>query len=221
MPFMLPIIIGFIFYSQAAPLRAESGDESSLLMVKKLISSIKNDETNYSFKAMIDKIMEEHALSRHGSNQPYFYSDDVYVITDIINLVLDDPEGIIDETAATGILKIYRECDYSDEIEELFDREKRVPHKFQNAYLGQTITGPTNKVMVILKIKGDEQNEGRLEKRLAYMRNNVQYFDAYPVKGSSVEAPPTENKPEESKPEESKETAQENKAIDEGSEKID
>src|SRR3990167_4108076 len=120
MPFMLPVIIGFIFYSQAAPLRAESGDGSSLLTVKKLISSIKNDETNSSFKAMIDKIMAEHALSRHGSNQPYFYSDDAYVITDIIHLVLEDPEGIIDETADTGILKIYRECDYSDEIEELF-----------------------------------------------------------------------------------------------------
>ncbi len=226
LPFILPIIMGFIFYSQPVPVRAESDDEASLSIAKKLISNIKADETNYSFRSMMGKIMEEHALSRHGRNQPYFYSDDAYVITDIVNLVLDDPEGIIDETADTGILKIYRECDYPGEIEELFDREKRAPRKFQNAYLGQTITGPTNKVMVVLKIKGDEQNEGSLEKRLTYMRNNVQYFDAYPVKEGSLELgsaennpeenKPEENKPEENNPEENKETAPENKATDEG-----
>ncbi len=209
LPFVL--IIGFIFYIQAAPVRAELSDEPSLLIAKKLISNIKNDETNYSFRTMIGKIREEHALSRHGRNQPYFYSDDAYVITDIVNLVLDDPEGIIDETAEAGVLKIYRECDYPGEIEELFDREKRAPRKFQNAYLGQTITGPSNKVMVVLKIKGDEQNEGSLEKRLAYMRNNVQYFDAYPVKEGSLEPGSAENNPEENK-----ETAPENKETDEG-----
>lgn len=175
------LFMSLVFCSQA--LCVETEDEKSLLLVEKLIENIKKDETNGSFRQMIaDKVMSEHTLARHGKNQPYFYSNDPYVITDIINLALEGPDGIIDETATTGLLKVYREFNHHEEIEELFDREKRPPGKFQKNYLGQTIYGPTNKVVVILKIKGDEQTQDTLEKRLVYSRNNVRYVDAYPIK---------------------------------------
>jgi hypothetical protein len=192
-------MMGLIFYSQVS-LSAEAEDKSVLLTVKKLLENIKNDGVNDSFQKMIQgKVMQEHSLSAHEKNQPYFYSDDVSLIHDIISLVLEAPQDIMDETATTGMLKIYREFDYPKEIAELFEREERAPRKFQEAYLGQTITGPTNKVVVTLKIKSDEQNEATLEKRLTYTKNNIQYLDAHPVKGSPVERKTEEDKTEESK----------------------
>lgn len=175
-------IIGFVFHLESA-LGAVLEDEASLSIAKQLIENIKNDKTNSSYDDMIvNKIMHEHSLNHHEKNQPFFYSNDRYVITDIINLVLNNPGGIIDETATTGRLKIYREFIYPDEIADLFTREKRAPRKFQDAYLGQMISGPTNKVIVALQVKGDEQNENTLKKRLAYTQNNIRYIDAYPVK---------------------------------------
>lgn len=178
-------------------------DDKSLSIVKNLLEAIKDDGSNDSFRRMIqDNIMNEHTLSHHGSNQPYFYSDNRDVITDIINRVLEEPEGMIDETATAGFLKIYREFDYHEEIENFFKREKRAPRKFQDDYLGQTITGPTNKVMVTLKIKGDEQTGATLEKRLTYGQNNIQYLNAYPVTGTPAQPPSTKESPEKDKTEE-------------------
>lgn len=192
------VLICLLFNAPA--LGAGREDEASLRLVQTLVENIKQDNANDSFRQMIlDKVMNEHTLSRHAKNQPYFYSDDSYVITDIINLLLDEPDGIIDETATAGLLKIYRDFRYHEEVEELFDREQRKLSKFQKNYLGQTISGPTNKVMVILKIKGDEQTLDTLEKRLTYIRNNIQYVDAYPVKGSPA---PAKDESPKAKPEE-------------------
>lgn len=185
-------VLGAILFAQPL-LSQEKENKASLLIVQKLLKKIKKDKYNRSFREMIkDRVMKEHALSYHKMGQPYFYSDDHYVITDIINFVLDHPDGIIDQTGQSGILVIYREFDYSEEVEELFDREERSPGKFQEAYLGQTINGPTNKVAVLLKVKGDEQNEDTLEKRLAYMSNNIQYVTAYPIKGFFVKSEDSE-----------------------------
>ena len=52
-----------------------------------------------------------------------------------------------------------------------------------------------NKVMVTLKIKGDEQTGATLEKRLTYERNNIQYLNACPVTGTPAEPPSTKENP--------------------------
>ncbi|MBM3633133.1 MAG: hypothetical protein FJX03_05470 [Alphaproteobacteria bacterium] len=125
---------------------------------------------------------------------------------DIIDLLLEDPDGFIDETKTKGVLKVYRNNDFHNEIEELFDREPYYrrdipqPKKFQKDYLGLTANGPTNQVMVTLKLKGDEQNADTLEKRLAYIGNNIVFVDAFPVKNppppskAKASRPLTENK---------------------------
>ncbi|MBX9805583.1 MAG: hypothetical protein K2Y18_07525 [Alphaproteobacteria bacterium] len=177
-------------------------DEATISLVKELVKKMKEDPTNGSWDDMIsDTVMKQHTLTLHKPNNPYFYSDDKYVITDIIDLVLDDPDGVYDETKTSGTLKIYRECNYPVEIEMLYDREKRAEKKFQNpklnfqkGYLGQVVYGPTNRVMVVLNIKGDEQLANTLEERLAYFRNNIRFVDAYPVKDDPLKPDPADAK---------------------------
>lgn len=165
--------------------------------IKALLKTIKEDVNNHSYNQMLEDAKAEHSIKYHKPNAPFFYSNDAYVIKDIIDLLIDDPDGFIDETKSQGILKVYRDNNYHEEIEELFDREPLYrrdipqPKKFQKDYLGQTTTGPTNKVMLTLKIKGDEQNENTLEKRLAYLGNNILFIDAFPEK-----APPPPLKPQ-------------------------
>jgi len=199
MPISIRILaIIFLFYSHPFAIKAE--DKAALPLVKKLIEQMKNDETNTSFKEMIDKVRAEHTLSNNDIDQIYFYTDNPDVITSIINLVLMDPQGVIDETRETGTLKIYRKCDYPKEIAPLFSffgKEQKVSRKFQNTYVGQTVNGPTNKVVVILNIKGDEQNADTLEKRLAYKRNNIRYFDAHPIEEAAPEPQEMEDEPAE------------------------
>ena len=177
-------------------------DDDTINLVIDLVKSMKADKSNDSWDDMIsDRVMKEHTLISHKPNKPFFYSNDKYVITDIINLVLEDPDGVFDETKSSGILKIYRECHFQTEIEMLFDREQRSvkkfqdpKHDFQKGYLGQVVFGPTNRVIVVLKIKGDEQNASTLKERLTYLRNNIQFVDAYPVKDQPLKPVPVAKK---------------------------
>ena len=175
-------------------------------LIKELFKTIKEDKNNHSYHQMLEDVKAEHSIKYHKPNAPFFYSNDAFVMKDIIDLLLEDPDGFIDETKTKGILKVYRNNDYHNEIEELFDREPYYrreipqPKKFQKDYLGLTANGPTNQVMVTLKLKGDEQNADSLEKRLAYIGNNIVFVDAFPVKSppppSKVNASPslTQNK---------------------------
>lgn len=205
-------------------------------LIKELFRTIKEDVNNHSYNQMLEDVKAEHSIKYHKPNAPFFYSNDAFVMKDIIDLLLDDPDGFIDETKTKGVLKVYRNNDYHNEIEELFDREPYYrreipqPKKFQKDYLGLTPNGPTNQVMVTLKLKGDEQNADTLEKRLAYIGNNIVFVDAFPVKSpppppkGKASPPLPQNrksnsgvKSDDSKPEDSKageSTAEESKAAD-------
>jgi hypothetical protein len=170
--------------------------QDPLEIIKDLFKTIKEDSYNQSYAQMLEDVKAEHSIKYHKPNAPFFYSNDSFVMKDIIDLLLDDPDGYIDETKTKGILMVYRDNNYHEEIEELFDREPLYrrdipqPKKFQKDYLGQTMEGPTNRVMVTLKLKGDEQNENTLEKRLAYIGNNIVFIDAFPAKGPPPPAKP-------------------------------
>jgi len=204
-------------------------NQDPLEIIKDLFKTIKDDSYNHSYADMLEDVKAEHSIKYHKPNAPFFYSNDSFVMKDIIDLLLEDPDGYIDETKTKGVLKVYRDNNYHEEIEELFDREPLYrrdipqPKKFQKDFLGQAHTGPTNRVMVTLKIKGDEQNEDTLEKRLAYIGNNILFIDAFPSKvplphpaqtvsvaqpvsgapegGNAEEGTPEEAKPEEAAPE--------------------
>jgi len=163
-------------------------DEASLKLVVDLMQTIKDDSDYHSYDYMLEDVRAEHTIKYHKPNAPFFYTNDEYVLKDIITMVMIDPNGIIDETKS-GVLKVYRDFDYHEELEDIFEqeaifrRELKENKKFQDDYLGQTNTGPTNRVMVSLKIKGDEQNENIFAKRIAYTGNNIDFIDAFPAKG--------------------------------------
>jgi hypothetical protein len=176
---------------KAAP---ELNDEHSLTLVRALLEKMKGDSQNHSYNRMLyDKVLSDHTLEHHGKNPSFFYINNKFIINKIISLVMSDPDGIIDETSSTGYLKIYRDFNYSEQIEPLLKNEIRPIKKFYDEFLGQTKFGPTNRVIILLKIKGDEQNETSFEKRIVYRGNNIAFIDAYPAQG------PLTLEPEESK----------------------
>ena len=89
-------------------------DEHSLSIVKKVIQQIKDDPDNPSYRNMLEDARAEHSIKYHLPNRPFFYSNDRYVIKDIIDLVLDEPDGIVDNSKKTGIVMVYRDNIYHD-----------------------------------------------------------------------------------------------------------
>lgn len=179
-------------------------DEQSLKLVVDLMRSIRNDLDYHSYFHMVNEANSEHTIQRHKPNAPFFYTNDKNVLKDIIDMVMSDPNAIIDETKS-GVLKVYRDFDYPNELEDIFAKEDpkhRVipqPKKFQDDYLGVTSTGPTNRVMLTLKIKSDDQNAPAFAQRIAYSENNIVFFDAFPVKGP-LPLPTTDEKKSVEKP---------------------
>jgi hypothetical protein len=163
-------------------------DAQSLQLVVNLMKTIKDDKDYHSFHNMMDDVKAEHTIKYHKPNAPFFYTNDKIVLKDIVTLVMRNPSGIIDDTK-NGHLKVYRDFDYHDDLEDIFgqeplyQRDLKVNKQFQDDYAGQTPTGPTNRVMISLKIKGDEQNENTFAKRIVYTGNNIDFIDAYPSKG--------------------------------------
>jgi hypothetical protein len=160
------------------------------------MQTIKDDSDYHSYDDMLDEVKAEHTIKYHKPNAPFFYTNDKYVLKDIITMVMIDPNGIFDGTK-NGILQVYRDFDYHDELQDIFEQEplyRRVipqPKKYQEDYLGLAHTGPTNRVVITLKIKGDEQNEDTFAKRIVYTGNNIDFIDAFPAKGP----PPPPPKP--------------------------
>jgi hypothetical protein len=163
-------------------------DDASLKLVVDLMKTIRDDSNYHSYFHMVSEAFSEHTIQRHKPNAPFFYSNDKDVLKDIINMVMNDPSAIIDETKS-GVLKVYRDFEYPEELEEIFAKEDpkhRVipqPKKFQDDYLGLTNAGPTNRAMITLRIKSDDQNASTFAQRIAYTGNNIQFSDASPDKG--------------------------------------
>jgi hypothetical protein len=193
-------------FLNAAAFSAILEDDPSLKVAKNVLNQIKDDPKYHSFQDMLDDVKGEHSIKYHKPNAPFFYSNDHIVMEDIIKLVLEDPDGIVDQTKTKGTFIVYREFNYHDEIEELFDREplyRRIipePKKFQNNYLGLTVTGPTNKVGILLKVKGDEQNAATFEQRTVYTGNNIDFVDAYPMNAKDTKRPSPPTSPSSSAP---------------------
>lgn len=188
--------------SEGAPIRdysksngPEISDRESRQLVVDLLQAIQDDSDNHSYEDMLSDVKTEHTIKYHKPNAPFFYSNDKYVIKDILTMVMIDPNAIIDETKS-GILKVYRDFEYHDELEDIFEQEplyRRVipePKKFQDDYLGLANTGPTNRVMIVLRIKSDDQNANTFAQRINYTGNNIVFVDAFPAKG-----PPPPPKP--------------------------
>lgn len=174
-------VVGFLAYIPIS-LCSFSQSDSSLAKAEQLIKSIKQDETNHSFTLMLnDKVMKEHTLNSHKEGQPYFYTDKRHNVSEIVGMVLERPSGVIDETATTGFLKIYRTFNFQKDARVLFVKEKRSFNNDQKAYLGMSPEGPTNQVMVIIKTDTSKKSSGAFEP-VAFSTSTAQFVDAYPVK---------------------------------------
>lgn len=145
---------------------------SSIFITKQLIESIKKDRMNNSYTSMVDNVvMEKYTLSKRTANDPYFYTDRREVITEIISMVLENPDKVIDEAAKTGVIKIYRNFNFNKDIAPLLVKEKKTSQNYRGPYLGETSQGPTNQVVVSLKIGNSKDTRGK----------SAQFITAYPV----------------------------------------
>jgi len=165
------------FFHLHEPINALSKDykSSSLSIAKQALKNIKKDEANNSYAIMInDLIMKEHTLNNHRTDQPYFYTDRREIITEIVSMVLENSGGVINEIAKTGIIKIYRTFNFDKDIAPLLVKEKKSPQNYKSSYLGETRQGPTNQVIVLLKVEN--------YKDLKDIGKNLRFITAYPVK---------------------------------------
>lgn len=154
----------------------------SLREAKEIIEFIKKDGTNHSFTNMIDDVvMKKHLLNSHEPKQPYFYTNNRLIISEIISMVLERPDGVVNETTTTGILKIYREFNFPRDIKTMFVKEKRPQNTFMNSYLGETSKGPTNQVIVILKIQKHKSSASTLNTLFPDTHSKIDFVDAYPT----------------------------------------
>lgn len=175
---ILFVICSYFLYATHTELLASN---TLVEETKKLIEAIKKDESNFSFFIMLDEhIMKEHRLSSHKEGQPYFYTDNHTNISEILSMVLEHPDKVIDERPSTGLLKIYRSFNFSKDIKPLFIKEKKSFSKVQRGYLGETPIGPTNQVLVVIKVNKDEKNYITNSTNPSF--SSAQFINAYPVK---------------------------------------
>src|SRR5262245_25594545 len=105
----------FLFLCLRASLFAASAsseiisESTQLNSIKQSIEAIKKDDSNNSYTFMLDQVvMQQHSLANHGKKTPYFYTNNRLLISDIISMVVEKPQGIITTQITDGKMGIYR-----------------------------------------------------------------------------------------------------------------
>jgi len=155
-------------YILATPANSDDlSDSNKLNSVKQIIEAIKKDDSNSSYTSMIDHlVMPQHSLSHRHVSSAYFYTDNRLLISDIISMVVERPQGII--RRPDGIIGIYRDFDFKRDLSSLFVKEKRIAGSYDGYHLGTTSHGPTNRVVVFLRTNNPSK------------MNTAQFIEAYP-----------------------------------------
>jgi hypothetical protein len=176
--FVILINISAIIFS----LKALCLENSSLVLAKQIIEAIKKDENNTSYTTMIDQtVMKQHTLSQHEKNQPYFYTNNRSVISEIISMVVERPDNVIDEINQNGNLKIYRSFNFDKDIAPLMIKDKAFIQSNIKNHLGATPKGPTNQVVVILQINDFQKFEEQLKLGHIQSGENIVFLTSYPI----------------------------------------
>ncbi|MDF3033143.1 MAG: hypothetical protein K0R76_97 [Alphaproteobacteria bacterium] len=129
-------------------------DVNQLDWAKGLIKAIEQDDANTSFTTMIDKIvMNTYSLAHYKPSLPCFYTNDRMVISTILTMVVERPDGVINSALEKNIIGIYRDFNFEKELKFHFSKEKKGEGQFDGLHLGVTPEGPTNRVVILLKVE--------------------------------------------------------------------
>jgi len=149
----------------------EPFDFNQIDTARKIVDFIKKDISNRSYTNMIDSVvMTQNSLDQHAANAPYFYTDNRDLISEIVSEVVENPDGVINDIGENGKIGLYRDFDFDKDIVALFVKEKRLPNGYDGYHLGASFKGPTNRVVVYIKIEGITSDGIR----------GAQFMEAYP-----------------------------------------
>ena len=148
----LAVMTVALFLSFLTHFNSQALENPFLNVLKERLNLFLKQQGSPSFTKMInEQVMSKHTLSRHQKGLPYFNTDDREIISEILIMVVEKPDGI-QMGKEKGTIQLYKDFDFKRDLQIFFLKEHIKKGGYDGHYLGHCVHGPTNRVIVVLNI---------------------------------------------------------------------